>query len=359
MPSVQRGQAYKAPAGTWATRYYDADGTRRSKGGFPTKSVAREWVESKVVEVEALRRGDAIALARVEEITFADLADRFLAAHEVDPATLAKLRTQLVAARSRFGDRPIRTLRPDELAAWRKNLPGNHHHLFRAVKQVLTQAERWGWIEQNPARHVKNPKPKAPEIQPFADWPEVEAIAAELGPRFAAIPIFAVGTGLRPEEWIALERRDLDRAEGVVHVRRVYTQGVLKECAKTNRQRRRVPLRGVVLDALDALPPRLDSPLLFPAARGGYIELGKFRSRFWKPALRAAGVDHRRVYDTRHTFASWALRDGVSLFYLSRVMGTSVAQIDATYGHMVPDSEDHIRTLLDAGDSKRQQAFGH
>jgi integrase len=36
---------------------------------------------------------------------------------------------------------------------------------------------------------------------------------------FAAIPVFAVGTGLRPEEWIALERDDVDRKAGVVHVR--------------------------------------------------------------------------------------------------------------------------------------------
>jgi hypothetical protein len=31
----------------------------------------------------------------------------------------------------------------------------------------------------------------------------MDAIAGELHPRFAAIPVFAVGTGLRPEEWIA------------------------------------------------------------------------------------------------------------------------------------------------------------
>jgi len=41
----------------------------------------------------------------------------------------------------------------------------------------------------------------------------------------------------------------------------------------------------------------------------------------------------------------------VQLFYLSRVMGTSVAQIDATYGHLVPDSEDYLRGLLDAFDT--------
>ena len=41
--------------------------------------------------------------------------------------------------------------------------------------------------------------------------------------------------------------------------------------------------------------------------------------------------------------ASWAIRAGVQLFYLSRVMGTSVAQIDATYGHLVPDSDNYVR----------------
>ena len=75
-----------------------------------------------------------------------------------------------------------------------------------------------------------------------------------MDPRFAPIVAFAVGTGLRPEEWVALERRDLDREAGVVSVERVFTQGRLKQCAKTSRQRRRVPLRQRVLDALDALP---------------------------------------------------------------------------------------------------------
>jgi integrase len=77
---------------------------------------------------------------------------------------------------------------------------------------------------------------------PFASWEEIEAVAAELDPRFAAIPLFAAGTGLRPEELFALERRDLDREASVVTVERVYSQGRLKPCAKTSRQRRRVPL---------------------------------------------------------------------------------------------------------------------
>jgi integrase len=306
---------------------------------------------TKVDEVLALRRGDPAALARYEAVTVTEAVERYLAQHDVDTATTEKLRRQLRHATAAFGPREIRTLRADELGAWRLKLSkGSRHDVFRALRQVLEQAERWQWINRNPARYVKNPKPKGPEIQPFASWQEIEAIADEVDPRFAAIPVFAAGTGLRPEEWIALERRDLDRQAGVATVERVYSQGRLKPCAKTSRQRRRVPLRQRVLDALEALPPRLDSPLLFPAARGGYIDLEKWRYREWAPALRAAGIPHRRIYDLRHTYATWSLAAGVDLFTLSRRMGTSLAMIDATYGHLAPDADERERALLDTYD---------
>jgi integrase len=250
-----------------------------------------------------------------------------------------------------FGDRELRTLRPDELAAWRRRISEGHRSdVFRALRQVLEQSARWGWIEMNPARHIRNPRPKRPEIEPFESWDELEAVAAELDPRFAAIPLFAAGTGLRPEELFALERRDLDREANVVTIERVYSQGRLKPCAKTSRQRRRVPLRRRIVDLLDDLPVRIDSMLLFPAARGGHIDLEKFQAREWAPAIRAAGIAHRRFYDLRHTYATWSLAAGVDLFTLSRRMGTSLAMIDATYGHLARDADERERALLDAFD---------
>ena len=38
----------------------------------------------------------------------------------------------------------------------------------------------------------------------------------------------------------------------------------------------------------------------------------------------------------------------MSIFQLARIMGTSVKMIDATYGHLARDSEEHLRQLLDA-----------
>lgn len=155
---------------------------------------------------------------------------------------------------------------------------------------------------------------------------------------------------MRPEEALALVWRDIDTTNAVAAIERVHSQGRTKPCKKSDRQRRRMPLRAKVLEVLEKHPRRIDTPLVFPGHDGDYFEQGTWRAKHWDPALRAAGVEHRGTYACRHTFAAWSIRAGIQLFYLSRVMGTSVAQIDATYGHLVPDSEDYLRKLLDAYD---------
>jgi integrase len=56
----------------------------------------------------------------------------------------------------------------------------------------------------------------------------------------------------------------------------------------------------------------------------------------------------RRVYDLRHTFATFALRAGVSTLDLARYMGASLTMIDRHYGHLARDGRDHAINLLDS-----------
>jgi integrase len=148
------------------------------------------------------------------------------------------------------------------------------------------------------------------------------------------------------------ERHDVDRKAGVLRVERRFTDGRLKQGGKTDGSVRTVPLRKRVTDALDAMAPRLDSPLLFPAPRGGHIDVERFRHREWAPALRAAGIDHRRIYDCRHTFATWAIESGVELWYLARLMGTSTTQIEDTYARWLTRTDERLRELFDAYDAR-------
>jgi integrase len=169
--------------------------------------------------------------------------------------------------------------------------------------------------------------------------------------------IFAAATGLRPAEWLASEWREIDLDARVVYVQRSFTKGRLK-CPKTEASRRPVPLQRIALEALDQQPSCRESALVFAAERGGDLDLHNFRNREWKPAQIAAGIEPpHRIYDLRHTFATSALRAGISTFALSRYMGASLTMIDRHYGHLARDGREHAIRLLDELSAGQRQRW--
>ena len=313
-----------------------AAGSRRNR------TPARDALER---ELERVRREQRIA----RRLTLAELVDTYLAQHDVQPVTIEKLRYLLSKATAVFGDRKIGELTSQEIAQWRMNLsPGYRFEATQALRQVLHRAVAWGMLDVNPAKvGVDNPARRRKEQHPFESWAELETVAAAIGPRYGPMILFAAATGLRPAEWLALEKRDIDRKARVVYVRRSFTRGELK-IPKTEASTRAVPLQARALDALDRINSN-GSPLLFPGERGGYLDIHHFRPYQWRPAQKSAGINPiRRVYDLRHTFATFALRAGISTFDLSRYMGASLTMIDRHYGHLARDGREHAIKLLDA-----------
>jgi integrase len=346
MPSVQRGQPYKTTRG-WGCRYYDEHGFRQRKSGFKTRSEAIDWFEN----VERPRQLGLSVAAPDRKLS--EFVQEYLAAHKVgrEPSTIRTLKERLGYATKAFGDVNLRDLehRAAEVAKWTTTLPaGSRYGIVQAFRQAVAAAIRWGYMATNPVKAAgKNPQPPAAAVEPLTPA-EVESVAVELGPVSGPMVRFWAEVGLRPEELLALERRDVDRQAKVVRVERTVHEGRVKGYGKTSRARRAVPLSDRALQALDGLAPRLDTTILFPGARGSHLNYRNWRHREWYPALDAAGIAKRGPYALRHTFASNALHAGIPSSVLAHVFGSSERMIDRVYSHLGNGSDEMIRARLNA-----------
>ena len=356
MPPIQRGSAYRLGPNRWGLRYYDQAGVRRRKSPFPSRSAALTHFRE---HIEPVLRGEP---APLPELTLADLVELYLERHAagVRRRSIDTLRERLPHATRAFGKVPLRDLErmAGEIASWQARLPARSRYgIVQALRQTLEAGVRWGHMERNPAKLAgKNPQPPPRPVRAFTRA-ELDAITAELAPAYAPLPKFAAATGLRPEEWQVVERRDVDRRAGVVNVLRTVSNGEVVELGKTSGSRRQVPLSPRALEALDELPPRIDTPRLFPAPAGGLMNLDNWRRRTWAPAIEASGIaTPARIYDLRSTFASNALAAGIDVFELAKVMGTSVRMIERHYGALLTGAAAGMAGRLAAFEAEQEKA---
>jgi integrase len=337
MPALQRGQAYRLNGGRWGLRYYDNDGKRQRVSPFPSKSAALQHFRD-VIEPG---RGSG---ATPTPLTFAELVEVYIARHAQlrSASTIRTLRHRLARPLRAYGSVTLSELEgmAGDIADFRATLPERFaHDVMRALRQTFAAGVRYGYIGTNPAVQAgDNPAPKPRAVRAYT-LAELDALEAELGPDYGPFVPLVAATGARPLEAALLERRDVDRRRRVLAVRGTKTSGSWRE----------VPLTGRALAALDRLPARLDTPLLFPAPEGGPLNLNNFRRRMWAPAVEASGIaTPARIYDLRSTFASNALAAGVTVFELAKVLGTSVQMIERHYGTLIGGAHAGIAGRLDA-----------
>ena len=139
---AQQGQVFKLKTRgahgkpTWAYRYrVDGRGSARPQvGGFATQGEALQALQ---VALERLQRRNG----RFARITLSELAEEYLAQHEAEPRTIAKLRWLLAKATAAFGECRAVDLHSDEIAAWRTTLPEGHRfEATQALRQLLNRA---------------------------------------------------------------------------------------------------------------------------------------------------------------------------------------------------------------------------
>ncbi len=208
-----------------------------------------------------------------------------------------------------------------------------------AVEDELIKANPLaGWkLRRNKTRSSK------PPIDPFS-FGEQQQILNALEGQVRNLIEFAFWTGLRTSELIALDWGDIDFVNNRVRVERALTQDADDaEGTKTDAGERFVKLLPPALAALKAQKSFtfLTGEEVFqdPRYKERWTGDQAIREKFWRRALKKAGVRYRKPYQTRHTYASTMLTAGEPVMWVAGQMGHTDWSFTArTYARWIPDN---------------------
>jgi integrase len=345
------------PKGGYELRYREGGrGSTERKLRFRT----RRQAEAALLAAQNRRERRKAGLP-VEEgnITLGELADLFLAQYAGRPQSKLTLEYRLRSALARFGRDPVRQITPTQIASWYASLDGladsTRRNTLKALRQLLDAAEEWGHVAVNPARRFRVSKggSQPTDVRPFESWAEVEAVAGKAG-RYEPLILFVCASGLRPQEWAALEWRDVDLGARTVTIRRTIQAGEVSDAiAKTRHSLRTVLLQDRALDALRQLPrPLRHGQPVFTDASGKRIVPSSFRRNVFEKTVTAAGLEKRSPKDMRHTFATLSLLAGASLAFVAKQLGhTDIKTTLDYYVRWLPAMDERELETLNAAAS--------
>ena len=111
---------------------------------------------------------------------------------------------------------------------------------------------------------------------------------------------------------------------------------------------RHVPLSGSVLQVLAQLPRWEGCPYVVPNPKTRKPYVSFFIA--WDSARKKAGLPDVRIHDLRHSFASFLINGGQSIYTVMKLLGHTQLKTTQRYSHLSP------QTLLDATDAAANAA---
>lgn len=184
-------------------------------------------------------------------------------------------------------------------------------------------------IDTNPAINIKLPTEVKKEVDYFSKE-EVKILLSKAEGIMYPYLLLALNTGMRPEEILGLQVGDI--CDGRIDIKRVRTCGKIKH-PKTRNSIRKIPCPEFVIQ--EVLKAQENHIFIF----GDNDDVSKLHERWWK-LLTACGFEKRRLYSTRHSFATIMLQDGiVSINELAGLLGHSTPKVTLSHYASVIDAK--------------------
>ena len=350
----------------WEVFFRDETHRQHHKRGFKTMRDARAYL---TVQEVAVGNGEYID-PKMSKITVGELGDQWIEGRRAiwKPSYLKSVETSWrVHVRSRWGDRPIGSIRHSEVQQWVSELARDRsatvvYRAFGILKDIYEMAIRDRRIVRTPTEHTMLPKRK-PRRHVFLTVEQLMALAEASGDHRALVLVLGF-CGLRWGEATGLRVGDIDFDRNRIRVDKSATRigrEVVVGSTKTGRSRE-VSMPAVVADALRVqIAGKRPDDLVFDNGFGGYLrqQSAADGNRGWfAKAVRTSGVPRLRVHDLRHTAASIAISAGANPKYVQRMLGHSSAKMTLdTYSDLfdrdIDRVADNINDLVSGNDGNR------
>jgi integrase len=370
-----RGQIIHKGSDKWQVRAFAGRDARGSKR-YVARTITGPYSEAQKALTALHTEIDRGTFIPKSHETLDEYARAYFAGREIEPATrrtyLQRLDNQISP---RFGDRKLQTLTRVELQEFFQDLKKPPHSLgdrsrqmaYQTLKMVLEQARKDGLITTNPMADVTRPRMKQSskvyKIQPLDDEQTARLLQANEGEPYGTLWLFLLTTGARPGEALALEWQHVFLDDPVPHV--MIEQALSEDehgradirSTKTEGSKRRVTIPERLVRALrehrtNQLKYNMRrghrSSLVFPSPTGRLYRQRNVLSR-WKTACKRAKVPQVRLYDARHTHATWLLNNGVNPKVAAERLGHSSTKMFLdVYTHVTKQEEDKALAVLNS-----------
>lgn len=320
--SLPRGIEYTA-SGKFRISYRDAFGRRRYET-FPDLETAKKALA--IRRAEAARRKLGLEHS---QFRFDQLLDRYVEFLRTNGRTNFDLWWSRNGYRLKKLGEAFRTLRLEEITPRRveeyrqREIGGGRtpeavRRDLVLLKGLLTKAVAWGLIHENPLASLRLRSPLRREtVLPSPE--EIERVIAQLPPAVERFARLLALTGLRLNEGLTLEWRDVDLRQGLLRVR--------AENAK-NRRERIIPLHPEAVRILQSLAWTADEARVFAMLTRSGVNSA------WRRAACRAGVRLKgRFHLLRHLFTSRLIEAGADVNTVRELLGHGSLTVTALYAH--------------------------
>jgi integrase len=196
--------------------------------------------------------------------------------------------------------------------------------IFRTVWDDAVIEHRW--LLFDPLKGIKKhlPKKGKKKVQVFR-FQEWETLLTTMDPYYRPVAKLMVLSGLMASEIAALRPHHI--RDGYLHIEESIVRKVAKDTLKNSYRERRIPITQAIGEILEQAKTSATGDHLFTMADGRTFWAELFQRRVWVKAMEEAGIEYRKPYATRHTFAAWALAIRTDQNRLVSLMGHASKQM--------------------------------